>query len=36
MALPINGSCEYTIEIQHKEQLFTQENYTHRFAKDEK
>lgn len=33
MTLPTNGNCEYTIEIKHKEWLFTQEKYTHIFAK---
>lgn len=33
MTLPYKRNCEYTIEIKHKEWLFTQEKYTHVFAK---
>lgn len=36
MTLPINGNCEYTIEIKHKEQVFALEKYTLIFAKGEK
>lgn len=36
MTLPINGNCEYTIEIKHQEWVFTQEKYTPIFAKGEK